>query len=165
MANMFKNKKCLAIFSLLMVFSCSNEIRHSNNANFSDNYIDVCELKRNASLYYDKTVKVKGEIKGFHQLILYSKNCDNENNLILLDSSYTDFSKYFKDVDLNTNKSSDVTGQVYLSGKLKKNAGTIFEYGELLYDTKSNKILKERKKNINVDKLTSIQIDLFNSQY
>ena len=164
MSNIIVWNNRLVIFFLLIMLSCNSIVENKINDSLKADYIDVCELAKNVSSYDNKTVKVKGKLKGFHQLILYSDECPGEENIILLDIGYVAFSEYFKDVKRNIEQNNEITGKIFLVGKIEKNAGTMFNYGEFVYDTQNKEVIKEPK-DITVSKIVAIEIDSFVPEY
>lgn len=163
MLNKFSLKNVSLIIFLLISCSCSNLETRKENISTEIKYTDVCEVTKNSSLYDNKVVRVKGKIKGFHQIILYSDSCPDEKNIILLDISYSFFQKFFeesKNANQITRKTNDVTGEIFLQGKFEQDTGKIFNYGELISNMQTGEIIK-KPKDLIVSRIIGVQVDNF----
>lgn len=171
MSNIFIWDNRLIIFFLLIVFSCCNSQTSTNSLSADTKqadtkYLDVCEITNNISLYNNKIVKIKGQFKGFHQLLLFSDDCPGKENIILLDIDYSYFLESTENTKVptpNTKESNEIKGEIFLQGEVKKDSGIVFYYGKLITDTRTGKII-EKPEDIKVSRITNLKIDRFDLQ-
>lgn len=151
-------KGCVLLCLLISILSCG-ERQLSEPATSSPLVLTVCDIMENPQLFHGQKVKIIGTLRGFHQLVLSSEKCPGESNVLLVDVSYTVLTPYFKGLN-KQGAINEFVGETLLVGTIEVNGGLLVNYGDYLYDAKSNRVVKTPKDMV-VNKLTSVSVISF----
>lgn len=150
----------LVLIGLGVSSSCVNtEANINSSTTINTEFVDLCDVTKNISDYDDKFVKIHASVRGFHSPLLYSDKCLGLENVILLDLDRETFKKLLESMKKANYNKSEIEGEIFLEGKIKKDQGLIFDY-EYEPQIVSNKTIKESKL-LTVSKITSINIIRF----
>jgi hypothetical protein len=124
---------------LLLMISCKTDVENSSTLpSPSPEYLDVCDVTKNIAQYNNKTIKIKAKIKGYHELVLYDDSCPEDGNLIKIEFSDLTQKQLF-DISNKANfQKSDITGDIFVLGKIEQDAGRLSYYKPVRVDTKQS---------------------------
>jgi hypothetical protein len=122
----------------IIAFNIIKIRRYETTPPLEINYLTVCEITSNTAFYDNKFVNIRAAIKGYHEIFLYDKNCSGNRNIILVNfdaDSRQQLIDLAKEAQL---KKSDITGEIFLSGKFEQNKGKLLYYERLLTVDETN---------------------------
>lgn len=113
----------LCFFGMLFDGCTKGENYKTNHNSINVNeYPDVCEVINNVDFYNGKRLKVKGRIKGYHDVILYNEACWGGKNFFELDFSMDVREKL---ATMSDKDNTDFRGYIYIIGDLEKESGVV----------------------------------------
>jgi hypothetical protein len=137
----------ISVFVLVML-SCNSKNNQENTFN-EPIYSNVCEVVQKASLYEGKVVNIRGEIKGYHQIVLVSNSCQDEKSVILLDPSEEVtllLHEQSKGVRMTPQRNNNnIEGEIDLKGYVKFGKGKVVNYGEFVQNIETGEIIQKSK--------------------
>ena len=146
----------ITLVGLIAFNSCAKTNRTKKDVLLEAN-LTVCELVDDLPLYDGKAVRVNGQLKGFHQLVLSSDECPGPVYLILTDLSYSDTAFSRDNVPPGKRPTNEISGNATVEGIVNAGGGSLINYGEFISDTRSNKVIQDVE-DIKVSMLTDTKL-------
>lgn len=104
-----------------VLFRCSSGRMPDRGTDFtsishlSDNYVDICEVKTGSNETNQQSlVRIKGEITGFYEILLFSKHCPGLDHIVRLDLKWDDRERLLKQMNTGANVAPNITLKVML---------------------------------------------------
>jgi hypothetical protein len=141
--------------------ACNSNIVNGNKSAATRSAVevrDICEISKDSSLSEGQFIRVKGEVTGYHELVLYSKNCPETNNFIELNFEPDERARLFDlSRKFNTEK-TDVVGVVTVYGRFSPNGGQLFNYPPRTIDLKGP---PKQDEGVKVNKMSQVKLEDF----
>lgn len=115
--------RCLLAIIILLNVSC---LRKDEEQNITTTQLKVefCELFNNSEHYVSKDVQTRAIIVGFHEFILYSKDCFDEYHTLSLEFDKTSRQQLIELVNNLNEKGfyrNNIYGKIVITGQFKEN--------------------------------------------
>ncbi len=100
--------------------------------------MDICEIKNDETALNDHFIRVKGQIEGYHEVVIFSDKCPSSEHFLQLDLDTTERDRLLASSSTTGNvEKNEIKGEAFVYGQLVKYGGKLSEYPPRRINTKA----------------------------